>query len=503
MPTFSKITTPHISAETATDKEFQTWAMDVHKAVFSSQVEVMAKAGGRVNLIGEHVDYPDRQFSIEPSAHLYSMGGAVQNHFLVTYGKRADQKISISHFNAAEKMEFEIDELIDLEEQAEKERHESAPERSLPPWANHTLGCLKELVNGGGQLQGLDLGLCSNVPHGSGMSNSAANCVAVGLVLEKAFGGVGSPNSMDLVHFARRAENSRFVGGHCGTLDQTLIVASKANMLTQIDYGTAEISYFPSHLPKDWQFITINTNVPHVLAESDYGHRVQELDTALDFLSQTLGQTIHSTTLSQASLEALMAELGGAKTEPVEEESPSGSTLSTMQIEDILKAIDSTYEIPSLPEHEGKKKSESFAILLQRIRHQKRSSLIVPRAAEAAKVGQPDQFGAWLSLEGQSLRMSGDFQITGENGAQDALLDAAFQAGQSCNCPVYGRMLGGGGGGNVLLFTDRSNEERYQEWKSETLKNYEHWTAKAMPDQGIVGTCIEPVMSEGARYIDL
>ena len=40
----------------------------------------VAMAGGRVNLIGEHVDYPDVQFAGKPVVHLYSMGGAVQLH---------------------------------------------------------------------------------------------------------------------------------------------------------------------------------------------------------------------------------------------------------------------------------------------------------------------------------------------------------------------------------------------------------------------------------------
>ena len=42
----------------------------------------MACAGGRVNLIGEHVDYPDVQFGGDDSVHLFSMGGAIQNNYI-------------------------------------------------------------------------------------------------------------------------------------------------------------------------------------------------------------------------------------------------------------------------------------------------------------------------------------------------------------------------------------------------------------------------------------
>ena len=48
-------------------------------------------------------------------------------------------------------------------------------------------------------------------------------------------------------------------------------------MLTKIDYATNGIEHFESRLPETMQFVAFNTNVPHVLAESDYGHRVKEL----------------------------------------------------------------------------------------------------------------------------------------------------------------------------------------------------------------------------------
>ena len=59
------------------------------------------------------------------------------------------------------------------------------------------------------------------------MSNSAANCVAVGLVLNAMFPSLGLSSEIKLVTFARNSENSKFAGGSCGWLDQLLIVCSK------------------------------------------------------------------------------------------------------------------------------------------------------------------------------------------------------------------------------------------------------------------------------------
>jgi galactokinase/mevalonate kinase-like predicted kinase len=70
------------------------------------------------------------------------------------------------------------------------------------------------------------------------------------------------------------------------------------------------------------------------------------------------------------------------------------------------------------------------------------------------------------SCAARSLRMSGDFMITGDNGAQDALLDSALAAGAALKIRVHGRMLGGGGGGNVLLFVDTSDAALRQRWEA-------------------------------------
>jgi galactokinase len=45
-------------------------------------------------------------------------------------------------------------------------------------------------------------------------------------------------------------------------------------MLTKIDYADNSVQHFTSRLPEHMEFVALNTNVPHVLAESDYTHRV-------------------------------------------------------------------------------------------------------------------------------------------------------------------------------------------------------------------------------------
>ncbi|EOD07390.1 hypothetical protein EMIHUDRAFT_460056, partial [Emiliania huxleyi CCMP1516] len=287
---------------------------DLFNRCYGAAPEHVALAGGRVNLIGEHVDYPDVQFNNDPVVHLYSMGGAIQNSYLALVAARSDKKIVLCHTAVGEVFTVELAKLAQLEEEAVKQRADglAMAERSTPVWANHTLGAVALMISSGAPCEGLSLLLTSNVPPGAGMSNSAANCVALGLVFNELYPTLALDTQMKVVTFARDAENSKFGGGHCGWLDQMLIACSKEHMLTKIDYADHSIEHFTSQLPKETQFVAINTNVPHVLAESDYSHRVRELTVGIAFLSKILGENAGGPLLKLSSLNRLIAAVDPA-----------------------------------------------------------------------------------------------------------------------------------------------------------------------------------------------
>jgi galactokinase len=463
--------------------------------------QYLTKAGGRVNLIGEHVDYPDLQFKGDKASHLFSLGGSIQNSFLVALRSRQDDLIRIWHLNAGEGITLKLEDLEELEAACAKEREAKMPmeKRSVPPWAFHTLGTLMERQRRLELCAGYDIALSSNVPHGAGMSNSAANCVALSLALQCDTPELKLKDPMDIVAFARSSENSKFVGGHCGWLDQMLIVLSKAGQLTKIDYAGYHSEHFNSQLPANWQFAALNTNVPHVLAESEYGDRVKELELGIELFRKVSDKpNFGSPNFSLRFYNDLLSELGEAAVEldGLKDQCEDPKQNAKAFVKQCLKA----YKSPKLLRHEGKSAEQSLAIIIKRLRHQKSSSLIVPAAGEAAARGDALAFGKLLSAEGKSLRMSGDFQITGDNQAQDQLLDAGFAGAEELKLEVFGRMLGGGGGGNVLFYVNRSDEERYQAWLRNTQARYRHWSRQAHPP-GIEATLIEPIISGGATLL--
>lgn len=464
--------------------------------------EATAVAGGRVNLIGEHVDYPDLQFQGDQPSHLMSMGGSIQNSFMGGLRKRDDLTIRLHHLDAGETFTLELDDLLPLEKKSVEEREQRIPmeERSAPEWSHHSLACIREFHRLSHLTTGLEILLTSNVPHGAGMSNSAANCVALTLCFQKAFSRSDLSDPQAVVDFARTSERSAFVGGQCGYLDQMLIVHSQEGQLTALDYSGNLVSHFTSALGPPWQFVAINTLVPHVLAESDYTVRVTELEAGISLLRRILNMDVGSTYLSMRSYNKLLKSL--IQAEPIEiPTTDEGHDIADARVPQVLEDLLEHHHPLECGEHPTLNKKESLGILLKRMRHQKSSSLIVPEAGKMAQDGNAEGFGSLLDAEGKSLRMSGDFQITGSNGAQDALLDSGFDAGRELDVTVHGRMLGGGGGGNVLFFVKRDNEERYQQWIRLTKDLYKSWSAKAFNSGGIEASVIEPSIGSGASLV--
>lgn len=477
---------------------------DFFKNHFQNEATVIAKAGGRVNLIGEHVDYPDIQFNYEDAAKLYSLGMAIQNNFVVAITPNTSGEISIVHLNAKENLTIKVSDLEAFENITHTERENSIEfsERTLPSWCHHTLGAIK-ICSDKVSFKGAQVLLTSNVPHGAGVSNSAANCSALALVLNKCYE-LGLNSNFKLIEYSRNSENSVFAGGHCGWLDMSLIIHSKENVLTQICYADQSVEQFESKLPQEMAFVALNTNVPHVLAESDYVYRVAELEFILVELSKIFKKDVSGSNLGYKQINDLIGIIDNNEvcdlSALLTENSNQLISLTKNDFNKFEEYFQTKFEVPHIENHSKLDKKTSFLTLLKRLRHQCQSALIVPAASKAVEEGNYKILGELVNLEGVSLRMSGDFQITGDNGAQDMLLDIGFEVSKELNLECYGRMLGGGGGGNVLFYVSKSNPEVYKNWIQLISEKYYDWSCASFENAPKVSV-IEPIISEGACLV--
>src|SRR5581483_10094506 len=233
----------------------------------------IAQAPGRVNLIGEHVDYNDGlvlPFAIDRSALVAwrSREPADDDRGLglysVNYGGRGD----VSHRRSAD---------------ARYERRARSDD-----WAAYPRGVHTTLAEAGHPLRAGDLALAGDVPQGAGLSSSAALEVAVAGAFRDAF---SLPISdVELALLCQRAENE-YVGVQCGIMDQFASTLSKRGHALLIDCRSLEYEHIPLRLEEYGLAVAIvNSGVKRELASSAYNERRRECEEAVALLGERLGR---------------------------------------------------------------------------------------------------------------------------------------------------------------------------------------------------------------------
>lgn len=253
-----------------------------HFKQFGSKEIVAGRAPGRLEFIGNHVDYNGGPV----------IGASVDRSVTVALTARTDRKVSVYSVN--------------LEQLAESSLDDLKPLAGDGAWANYALGVLFYLREAGLQATcGVDLSVSSDLPAGAGMSSSAAFELATAYALCKHFG--FELSRADMARIARKAENL-FVGVPCGILDQGVSAFGDRDKLVKIDCDTEIFSQLD--LPAGIHFWVFNSTKKHALVESLYADRHKECMEALALL-KARNNALQN--LAQATL----AELDAASLPPV------------------------------------------------------------------------------------------------------------------------------------------------------------------------------------------
>lgn len=202
---------------------------------------------GRVNLIGEHIDYNGG----------YVFPCALDFGTYAVVGKREDRKFRMYSLNFENKgiIEFDMDLL------------ENNPEHD---WVNYPKGVLKMMKDAGHSIEtGLDILFYGNIPNGAGLSSSASLEVLMGTLLRDEFN--LDIDMVDIVKLSQKAEN-QFIGVNCGIMDQFAVGMGKKDHAILLNCDTLDYKYAP--LVLDGISIVIsNTNKRRGLGESKYNER--------------------------------------------------------------------------------------------------------------------------------------------------------------------------------------------------------------------------------------
>ena len=225
--------------------------------VFGTPPDVIASAPGRVNLIGEHVDFLDG----------FVLPFAISDATTVAIAKNSSNKI-----RCASIQKKGVVSTIDCANIAPK---------SGEAWARYPIGVLWSL----GIETGIDILVDGQVPLGAGLSSSAALECAVATAINELFN--LCLTLPELARAAQRAENI-YVGMPCGIMDQSVsLMATEGNALL-LDTRDLSIEQIPFNIaPLGLELLVIDTQVHHALVDGGYAERRASCEKAIADLDIT------------------------------------------------------------------------------------------------------------------------------------------------------------------------------------------------------------------------
>ncbi len=231
---------------------------------FGAEPAALARAPGRVNLIGEHTDYN---------------GGlvlplAIDRDTRVALRPRADARVrGISR------------------ESGPAERELGASPAS--EWLDYARGVARVLADAGlTPARGFDLWVESDLPQGAGLSSSAALEAAVAVALLDTAGVTyGADRRPELARLCQRAE-AEFVGVPCGIMDQYAVLCGKGGAALLLDCATLEARSVA--VPESLALWIFDTGVERSLRSGAYAERRAECERALVGARRALGRELES-----------------------------------------------------------------------------------------------------------------------------------------------------------------------------------------------------------------
>lgn len=237
---------------------------------------------GRINVIGEHIDYNDG----------FVLPAAIDKYICFAINKRSDSDICrmIAHdFNDFYSFNL-VEEIL----------------KSSSIWANYLLGVADEIKKTGRELGGLDLVFCGNIPIGAGLSSSAALECGFAYALNTIFN--LNLTKEEIVLIGQKSENN-FVGVNCGVMDQFASVFGKNGKAVMVNCDSLEYEYFDATLD-DYRLILFDSCIKHTHLTSGYNDRREEMEKGKEITKNHFNEMITFRDCTHEMLDSLKNELG-------------------------------------------------------------------------------------------------------------------------------------------------------------------------------------------------
>ena len=242
---------------------FEERVKDCYSDNFGKKEDICLFAPGRVNLIGEHIDYNGGR--VMPCSLSVGTYGAA--------GLRSDGKIALVSADLKDSfVETSVEEIGSLEEKPEF--------FSGFGWAAYPLGVVRKLLSMGHKIGGFNMAVTGSLPRGSGLSSSASLEILTCAVLKKLFG--LDIDGVEASKLSVEAERD-CAGVNCGIMDQFVCAMGRKDGAILLDTATLEYEYKPFDLG-DKVLLIMNTRKPRRLADSKYNERRSECERAIGMI---------------------------------------------------------------------------------------------------------------------------------------------------------------------------------------------------------------------------
>ena len=229
------------------------------KENLDGEPELITRAPGRVNLIGEHTDYNDG----------FVLPIAIDRDIMVASRPRNDRLVRVYSLDFDALAEFSIDDI-----QYDSENR----------WSNYPRGVARFLQKAGYSLNGMEAAITGNIPLAAGLSSSAAMEVAMAMTFQELNGLKIDPVEMALI--CQKAEN-QFIGVNCGIMDQFISRMGQKEHALLLDCRKLEYELVPLNF-EVVKIVVCNTGVKRGLVDSEYNKRRSECELGAKLLEEFL-----------------------------------------------------------------------------------------------------------------------------------------------------------------------------------------------------------------------
>jgi len=249
---------------------------------FGEDPDSIFMSPGRINIIGEHVDYNNG----------FVLPASIDKYICFAIKKLSDSEIG--EFYAVDLNDhFTVNVNDDLKPVSQN-------------WANYLIGVIDGIKKQEKKIGGFKVAFSSDIPMGAGLSSSAALECGFAFALNSIYQLGIDRKTITLIG---QASEHNFAGVKCGIMDQFASVFGKKEKVIKLDCNTLEYNYYDAKLG-DYCLVLFDSCVKHTLLTSGYNDRRNEVERGINIIKRNFSEVKDYRDVTHDMLEHLKADLG-------------------------------------------------------------------------------------------------------------------------------------------------------------------------------------------------